>query len=105
MIVLCSGGFDPLHVGHLRYLQSPAHWGKIVVALNSDEWLIRKKGYVFMPGKSRVYRYSQGLPAYGRLQPHISEIPVLSQKGTYLVASAVRVIYFLVVPYIPKTHP
>lgn len=46
-MILVSGGFDPLHVGHLRYLQGAARHGPVTVALNSDEWLIRKKGYRF----------------------------------------------------------
>ncbi len=55
--VLVSGGFDPLHIGHLRYLvaaQKASEWGTVMVALNSDEWLIRKKGYVFMPWNERA---------------------------------------------------
>lgn len=48
MIVLCSGGFDPLHVGHLRLLEAAARIGPVFVALNSDAWLIDKKGYAFM---------------------------------------------------------
>lgn len=48
MIVLISGGFDPLHVGHLRMIQESAKLGRVVIALNSDEWLYRKKGYFFM---------------------------------------------------------
>lgn len=54
--ILCSGGFDPFHVGHLRYLiaaQKASEWGNVMVALNSDEWLKRKKGYVFMPWDER----------------------------------------------------
>lgn len=47
-LVLVSGGFDPLHVGHLRHLQAAAELGRVVVALNSDAWLARKKGYAFM---------------------------------------------------------
>jgi len=46
-MILCSGGFDPLHVGHLRYLQAAAMQGRVTVALNSDAWLLRKKGYTF----------------------------------------------------------
>ena len=46
--VLCSGGFDPLHVGHLRYLVAAAEYGSVIVALNSDAWLMDKKGLVFM---------------------------------------------------------
>ncbi len=48
-IVCCSGGFDPSHIGHLRYLKHASEYGKVVVLLNSDEWLMRKKGFVFMP--------------------------------------------------------
>ncbi len=52
--VLCSGGFDPLHVGHLRYLVAAAKYGSVTVAVNSDAWLIRKKGYVFMSWNQRA---------------------------------------------------
>lgn len=49
-----SGGFDPLHGGHLDYLKHAAEYGKVVVFLNTDEWLKRKKGYVFMTWKERA---------------------------------------------------
>lgn len=52
-VVLVSGGFDPIHEGHIAYLEDAARFGSVVVALNSDEWLIRKKGYCFMPFESR----------------------------------------------------
>ncbi len=52
--VLCSGGFDPLHVGHLRYLVEASEYGIVTIALNSDAWLMRKKGYVFMPWDQRA---------------------------------------------------
>lgn len=49
-IVVVSGGFDPIHSGHLEYFNSAKKLGdKLVVALNSDEWLINKKGKFFMP--------------------------------------------------------
>ena len=53
-LVLVSGGFDPIHVGHVRMIEGAARPGGVVVALNSDEWLMRKKGYVFMPWKERA---------------------------------------------------
>ena len=52
--VLCSGGFDPLHVGHLNYLREAGKLGTVVVALNSDAWLVRKKGYAFMSWGDRA---------------------------------------------------
>ena len=51
-IVVASGGFDPLHSGHLAYFRA-AKWGTVIVVINSDEWLMRKKGYVFMPIEER----------------------------------------------------
>jgi len=51
--VCVSGGFDPVHVGHLRMMQEAAKFGKVVVIVNSDEWLMRKKGYIFMPFEER----------------------------------------------------
>lgn len=51
--VCVSGGFDPVHVGHLRLMQEAAKYGRLIVIVNSDEWLMRKKGYVFMPFAER----------------------------------------------------
>ena len=43
-IVVASGGFDPIHSGHIEYLKSPKEYGdKLIVALNSDNWLEIKK--------------------------------------------------------------
>ena len=48
-VIVLSGGFDPVHVGHLRMFQEADRLAdKVIVGCNSDEWLIRKKGYVFM---------------------------------------------------------
>ena len=52
--VLCSGGFDPIHSGHLHYLLGAVIYGKVIVALNSDDWLRRKKGYCFQPWWDRA---------------------------------------------------
>jgi cytidyltransferase-like protein len=52
-IVCISGGFDPVHIGHLRMMQDAAQYGNVVAIVNSDEWLMRKKGYIFMPFEER----------------------------------------------------
>ena len=53
-VVIASGGFDPIHSGHIQYLLEAKKLGDIlVVALNSDEWLINKKGKEFMPFNER----------------------------------------------------
>ncbi len=53
-IVVVSGGFDPLHSGHIAYLKEANKLGdKLIVALNSDEWLIKKKKKFFMPFSER----------------------------------------------------
>ena len=54
-IVLITGGFDPLHSGHIAYFKAAKALGDIlVVGINSDAWLIRKKGSPFMPFKERA---------------------------------------------------
>lgn len=54
-IVLVTGGFDPLHSGHIAYFKAAAQLGdELWVALNSDAWLARKKGRSFMPVKERA---------------------------------------------------
>ena len=52
--IAVSGGFDPMHVGHLRMIKEAAKHGKLTVILNTDEWLLRKKGYVFMSWDERA---------------------------------------------------
>ena len=44
--ILISGAFDPLHLGHLLLLKHAQAYGNVIVALNSDEWLRKKRGYV-----------------------------------------------------------
>jgi cytidyltransferase-like protein len=54
-IVLITGGFDPLHSGHIAYLNAARKLGdSLVVGLNSDEWLRRKKGQEFMSWEERA---------------------------------------------------
>ena len=53
-IVLLTGGFDPLHSGHIEYFKSAKKLGDLlVVGINSDSWLSRKKGAPFMPDQER----------------------------------------------------
>ncbi len=52
--VVVSGGFDPVHIGHLRLLNEARSLGdSLTVILNSDKFLIKKKGFIFMPFKER----------------------------------------------------
>ena len=52
-VVCVSGGFDPVHIGHLRMIEAASHYGDVVAIVNSDAWLMRKKGYIFMPFEER----------------------------------------------------
>ena len=54
IVVATSGGFDPVHIGHVRMFEAAKRLGdKHVVILNNDNWLMAKKGYAFMPQKER----------------------------------------------------
>jgi len=54
-VVLVTGGFDPLHSGHIEYFIEAKKLGdKLVVGVNTDAWLKRKKGRPFMPGGERI---------------------------------------------------
>ena len=53
-VVMVSGGFDPVHIGHVRLFQEAKKLGdELVVVINNDNWLKLKKGYVFMPEQER----------------------------------------------------
>jgi len=54
IVVAVSGGFDPIHIGHIRMIQEARKLGdKLVVILNNDDWLAHKKGFVFMHEEER----------------------------------------------------
>ena len=53
-IVLVTGGFDPLHSGHIAYIKAARELGRVMIGVNSDEWLARKKGIAFMPQSERL---------------------------------------------------
>ena len=54
VVVAVSGGFDPLHIGHVRLMNEAKKLGdRLVVILNNDNWLMRKKGFVFMNERER----------------------------------------------------
>ena len=54
-VVMVSGGFDPVHVGHLRMFEAAAELGDyLLVVLNCDDWLKRKKGRAFMSQEERA---------------------------------------------------
>lgn len=54
-IVLVTGGFDPIHSGHIEYFKAAKSLGDLlIVGVNSDEWLIRKKNKYFMPFEERA---------------------------------------------------
>jgi D-beta-D-heptose 7-phosphate kinase/D-beta-D-heptose 1-phosphate adenosyltransferase len=54
IVVAVSGGFDPIHIGHVRMFNEAKKLGnKLVVIINNDNWLKKKKGYAFMPEQER----------------------------------------------------
>ena len=52
-IILVSGGFDPIHSGHIKLINDANKYGDVVVLLNSDAWLRNKKGREFLPFDER----------------------------------------------------
>jgi len=54
-LIAVSGGFDPIHKGHIRMIREAAKLGDVIVILNSDDWLMRKKDYKFMDFIERSY--------------------------------------------------
>ena len=52
-LIILSGGFDPVHKGHIRMFKAASELGKVIVGVNSDKWLVRKKNNFFMPYEER----------------------------------------------------
>lgn len=74
-MILLSGGFDPLHRGHVLMIRAALTYGPIWIALNSDDWMMRKKGYVFMPWEDRE-------PIMGALEGVVSVFKFDDADGT-----------------------
>ena len=51
--ILVSGAFNPLHFGHLLLLKDASKYGEVIVALNSDEWVLKNKGYLLFDFETR----------------------------------------------------
>lgn len=65
--VAVSGGFDPIHIGHVRmFKEAKKHGAKLVVIVNNDNWLRVKKGFSFMPEQERV-ELIESLPLVDRV--------------------------------------
>lgn len=55
IVVAVSGGFDPVHIGHVRMFEEARKLGdRLVVIVNNDNWLRKKKGFAFMPQEERM---------------------------------------------------
>lgn len=65
--IVISGGFDPIHPGHIDLIESASEYGEVHIALNSDDYLVRKKGFFFQPWSDR----KRILEAY---TPHIHTV-------------------------------
>lgn len=51
--IALSGGFDIIHPGHIRMIKGAQNFGRVIIILNSDDWIIKKKGIVMMPWHER----------------------------------------------------
>ena len=46
-LIAVSGGFDPIHIGHIKMIRDAVQHGDVVVILNSDDWLVRKRIQIY----------------------------------------------------------
>ncbi len=86
--VCVSGGFDPIHIGHLRMIQAAATYGDVIVIVNSDAWLMRKKGYIFMPFEERC-EILRGLECV-KDTTHVDDEPLEGIPGAGVVIEALQ---------------
>lgn len=83
-IIATSGGFDPLHVGHLRCLREASELGgTLIVIVNGDGFLVRKKRYKFMPVEDRM-EIIDGIKGV--------DIVIPFDDGTQFVSGAIEII-------------
>jgi cytidyltransferase-like protein len=80
-IAVVSGGFDPLHSGHVAMILAAVEHGPVHVVLNSDRWLARKKGYSFM-------RWDERASVVGGLRGVVAVHEALDADGTVVKSLA-----------------
>lgn len=79
VVVAVSGGFDPIHLGHLRMFKKAKKLGdKLIVIVNSDGWLRRKKGAYFMSANERKeiieeFDCVDRVYIHNSVKPHVSD--------------------------------
>ena|SRR3989344_4871619 len=84
IVVAVSGGFDPIHVGHVRLFRKAKKFGdELVVILNNDNWLQKKKGFMFSPQEYPAYKGRDELrpveninPAHSTIRYVLGELPL-----------------------------
>jgi D-beta-D-heptose 7-phosphate kinase/D-beta-D-heptose 1-phosphate adenosyltransferase len=87
-LVAVSGGFDPLHLGHVEHINRARLLGDaLVVILNGDDFLLQKKGYVVQPEEERAYIIG-GMRAVDMVYIHHP-----SKKGDMSVCEALELIH------------
>ena len=95
-IIIMSGGFDPVHKGHLRMFREASWLGhQVIVGLNSDDWLSRKKGKPFMNFNERkeileAFRYITDQKIYfanggDRGKGNVPEVDTCKELGVILL--------------------
>lgn len=83
VVVATGGGFDPLHIGHLKLFREAKELGdKLQVWLTSDEWLIRKKGYFLLPYEHRKAIIEE--------LPFVDEVVLQVDDGSLDCSAAIR---------------
>ena len=82
-IILISGGFDPIHSGHIKLITEASKHGNVVVLLNSDEWLRNKKGKEFLPIEERKIRRIHQKANHKRK----SEIKKINRKSNLIISN------------------
>lgn len=77
--VMISGGFDPIHVGHIRLIREAAQYGDVIVAMNSDDWIFRQKGFNSIGFKERKEFLMS-------IKGVVDVVPVSDEDGTVCAA-------------------
>jgi len=87
--VIVTGGFDPIHSGHIDYFNAARELGdRLWVGLNSDEWLTRKKGQPFMCYKERL-SIIENLQMVDRVIPVVNDDKSDDATGAIFYAQSV----------------